>query len=294
MIPHGFKPLLASPLELERASYPLLVSPKLDGIRCITAHDHVASRNLKPIPNRHICETLARWTTDILDGELVTYTDGKADDFNTCQSKIMRADGEPDFKFHVFDCATNPMDHFEDRLVHAHGACLGHDNLELVKHIHVAEAQALMLWEKNYVDAGYEGLMARRLDGPYKYGRSTAREGILTKLKRFDDFEVLVIDYTEQMHNANEATRDSLGRVERSSHKANMVPMGVLGSLTCETPDGAVTFEVGTGFTAEQRQQLWRSPSDLLGRTVKVKYQGLGPNKAPRFPVFLGFRDDGE
>ncbi|MBU2395725.1 MAG: ATP-dependent DNA ligase, partial [Gammaproteobacteria bacterium] len=60
-----------------------------------------------------------------------------------------------------------------------------------------------------------------------------------------------------------------------------------LGSLICLSGDGS-TFNVGTGFTAEQRQNLWRSRDSLKGKQVKVKYQHLSSAKrVPRFPVFV-------
>ena len=39
-------------------------------------------------------------------------------------------------------------------------------------------------WEQRYLAQGYEGVMLRHPAGPYKPGRSTAREAWLLKLKR--------------------------------------------------------------------------------------------------------------
>lgn len=291
--PPNFKPLLASPLDLGKARYPLLVSPKLDGIRCLVAGPNVVSRNMKPIPNDFIRERLADRTRSVLDGELITYSDDEMDDFNTTQSKVMSKTGEPDFSFHVFDTVSTLA--FRERLAVAEYEVnrLPYCDFTFVQHSLANGPDDLLALEREYVAEGYEGLMARHPDGKYKFGRSTVNEQILLKLKRFDDCEVLVIDYTERLSNQNEQTRDALGRAQRTSHKANMVSTNALGSLVCEHPNG-VTFEVGTGFIEADRVHLWQRPTDLLGRTVKVKYQGFGPNKAPRFPVFLGFREDME
>lgn len=289
--PSNFKPLLASPLDFEKVRYPLLVSPKLDGIRCLVAGPNVVSRNMKPIPNDFIRERLANRTHGVLDGELITYSDGEMDDFNTTQSKVMSKIGEPDFSFHVFDSVSTLA--FHERLAVAECVAAALPYIDFVHHSWANGPDDLLTLEALFVAEGYEGLMARHPSGRYKFGRSTVNEQILLKLKRFDDCEVLVIGYTERLSNQNEQTRDALGRAQRTSHKANMVPTDTLGSLMCEHPNGA-TFEVGTGFTDADRASLWRRPDDLLGRTVKVKYQGFGPNKAPRFPVFLGFREDME
>ena len=72
------------------------------------------------------------------------------------------------------------------------------------------------------------------------------------------------------------------------------MPMGTLGSLTVSGlwPNGS-SFEVriGSGFTTEQRDLLWKRRESLPGEVVKFKYFAGGVKEAPRFPIFLGFRD---
>jgi ATP-dependent DNA ligase len=46
-------------------------------------------------------------------------------------------------------------------------------------------------------------------------------------------------------------------------------------------------FKVGTGFTAEQRQNLWKIKETLIGKSAKVMYQALTNDHIPRFPVFV-------
>mgnify|MGYP003413024970 len=132
--------------------------------------------------------------------------------------------------------------------------------------------------------------MVRSSSGHYKFGRSTTKEGILLKLKRFFDAEAVITEAHELMHNANEATTNALGYTERSSHKANMLGMDVLGKFTVDW--NGITFDVGTGFNAQQRAQYWSEPDRCVGKTITFKYQSVGPSGKPRFPVFLGFRHD--
>ena len=47
----AFKPLLASPADLSTLRFPVLASPKLDGVRAIVKDGVVLSRSLKKIPN---------------------------------------------------------------------------------------------------------------------------------------------------------------------------------------------------------------------------------------------------
>ena len=67
-----------------------------------------------------------------------------------------------------------------------------------------------------------------------------------------------------------------------------MVRSGMLGSFLCIWND--VTFNLGTGFDEAQRRRYWMFKSNTIGSLAKFKFQGVGPNGKPRFPVFLGFR----
>ena len=72
----------------------------------------------------------------------------------------------------------------------------------------------------------------------------------------------------------------------RPDSSENKVPDNMLGSLTCQW--NGVEFEVGTGFNDAERYSFWER--DLAGAVVTFKYQGVGPNGKPRFPVFKSVR----
>lgn len=284
-----FKPLLASAADVKSLVYPLLATPKIDGIRCLVTEEGPLSRKLKPIPNLHIQSMLNDAGLVGLDGELLTFTNGVRDDFNTVQSKVMSRDGEPDFKFIVFDRFDIPEEPYFRRvqLIDTQG----HSTLEVLHPVEINNQDELDQYEAECVDKlGWEGVMLRRPFSPYKYGRSTAKEGILLKLKRFVDTEATIIGVVEQYENTNEAKINALGLTERSSAKAGKVAKGTLGALRCSWEHGE--FEIGTGFTQAQRDALWAERGSLIGKKVTFKYQGLGSNGAPRFPVFLGIRRD--
>ena len=49
------KPMLSATCkDSSQLVYPVLVTPKLDGIRCLVKDTGVVSRTLKPIPNKYI------------------------------------------------------------------------------------------------------------------------------------------------------------------------------------------------------------------------------------------------
>ena len=111
------------------------------------------------------------------------------------------------------------------------------------------------------------------------------------KLKRFKDGEAEVFGYSPLFHNNNPEELDELGYTVRSTSKSNMVELEALGSLEVLDIETGVAFNIGSGFTANQRKELWKHKEELLGKVVKYKYFDVSILNAPRFPIFLGFRD---
>lgn len=280
-----FKPMLAGKVgDCDNLEYPLLASPKLDGIRCIIFNGTPVSRNMKPIPNKAIQQVLGGLPS--MDGELVIGPPTAKDCFNRTSSGVMSVEGVPEFVFYVFDVVLNaglPFNQRYEMAVSWAGSCGRW--VQPVQHKLIKTADGLANYEEQAVAQGYEGIMVRSLDGPYKHGRATEREGYLLKLKRFSDSEAEVLGTVEKMHNDNELTQDELGRAKRSSHKAGKRPAGVMGALTVRDVYSGVQFEIGAGFTDAQRAEPW-----LAGSIVKYKFQPAGVKDKPRFPVFIGRR----
>jgi DNA ligase-1 len=281
-----FKPMLASPVELNNVSYPLLASPKLDGIRAIVKDGVVLSRSLKPIPNKYVQGLFAK-RLEYCDGELIVGEPTSLTCYRDTLSGVMSEKGEPDVKFWMFDYIRHPTDPYIARR-----ECLTHSRFSpVLEQVIVADEKELLYYEEQCLTLGYEGLILRDPNAKYKFGRSTANEGYLLKLKRFVDAEVEVIGFEERMHNGNEATVSELGRTKRSSHKANKSGRGDLGALVCRLPSG-VEFNIGTGFTDDDRATIWADRDNLVGRLAKFKSFPIGGKEAPRHPVFLGWRDE--
>ena len=288
-----FRPLLAEKIKPENVQYPVFASPKYDGFRCIiNKYGEPVSRNMKPVFNAYVFAKLEEMGLPPLDGELLTFTNDKVDNFNTVQSKLTTRTGRPEFKFMVFDNWAQPELPFIDRNLNLAEwwaeNCLKFKRIEHVKQKRIETVEELLDYEAECLSQNWEGVMVRSFEGKYKYGRSTAKEGILLKIKRFFDAEAEVISQHELMHNANEATYNALGYKERSSHQANMVGMGMLGKFTVRIIDTGVEFDIGTGFNESQRREYWSESQ--VGKTLTYKFQSVGPNGKPRFPVFLGFR----
>jgi DNA ligase-1 len=289
----NFRPLLsakADRADLGRLTYPLLASPKLDGIRAVVLDGQLVSRTLKPIPNDFIRNALSRPCLDGLDGELIVGSPTDADIYLKTNSAVMSKSGDPAFTYYVFDIHNMPST-FAARLAELPEQVGVDARIVVLEHKEIKSEAELIAYQEWCIEQGYEGVMLRRPSASYKYGRSTLKEQTLVKLKVFEDGEAKVLGMTEEMHNANEATTNALGHTERSSHKENKVGKGRMGTLVVRDLDTNVEFEIGTGFTAAHRQEFWEQTTSVVGRIVKYKHFPHGAKDKPRHPVFLGFRD---
>jgi DNA ligase-1 len=290
------KPMLAAPIRPEKGEslaglrFPVIASPKIDGIRCLVIDEVPHSRSLKPIPNRHVAGLLRNSLLNCLDGELLI---GDGSDFQSVTSGIMSRDGEPDFTYHVFDHFASPNDPYEKRIGELHGVVSAAMRrlpfVRLVRTEFIRDLTELEDFTEKCLSEGYEGAMVRNPLGPYKFGRATFKEGYLTKVKPFEDDEATVVGFEEQLENRNESTTNELGRTARSSHQANLFPKGTLGALVLNHPAFG-EFNIGTGFDSALRQKVWNNRSAYLGKQVKFRYQTAGMKDKPRIPSFKGFR----
>jgi len=149
----------------------------------------------------------------------------------------------------------------------------------------------MLEYEASSVAEGYEGIILRSPNAPYKFGRSTVNEGYLLKVKRFEDSEAEIIGFEEEMFNGNEAQTNELGRTKRSTAQAGLVGKDTLGAFLVRDIHTGVEFSIGTGLTALQRGTFWARQDEYLGQLIKYKYFPVGVKDKPSHPVFLGLRD---
>jgi DNA ligase-1 len=156
----------------------------------------------------------------------------------------------------------------------------------------IKDAFELHDYEQEMLSRGYEGVMLRDPSGLYKQGRSTLKEGGLMKVKKFLDAEAEIQDVIELQHNENEQILDELGRSKRSSHKAGKRAGGKMGALSVRNVVNGVSFEIGAGFTDEDREWFWRHRKEAvrLRWWIKYRYFPSGSKDKPRFPVYVGLR----
>lgn len=292
----NFKPMLSASLDgvdLSTLRYPLVLSPKLDGLRCIAWEGVAYSRNAKPLRNRFVQKYFKDNELHNLDGEIIvgTPTGGLVLE----RSKAVTAyEGEPDFTFHVFDMVERHYPGFYPNMEWmTEEMDMEWSRVDFVPQILIENGEAeLVAYEQIFLAVGYEGVMLRSLNGPYKNGRSTLREGYLMKLKRFTDGEAVVVVVREGHHNTNNLERDELGRAKRSFVKDGLVGNGMIGTLICNDPTwGQINVSPGI-MTHAERQALWSSPKSIIGRTIHWRSFGYGTKDAPRFARYYGVKED--
>jgi DNA ligase-1 len=269
-------------------TFPLLATPKYDGIRALMVGGKLLSRTFKNIPNKYIYKKCTEALPDGLDGELVSGT------FNDTTCNVMSHDGEPEFEYHIFDYVKEDLKRpYEDRLKDLQALKLPKWCV-LVLPVVLHNIEELEAYEKKCLKDGFEGIMLRKASSPYKCGRGTAKALDLVKIKRFKDAEAEILDFEEEMFNGNEAEKDAFGHMKRSTSQENLVGKDTLGALVVKGINGdfkGVDFKIGTGFDQALRKKVWENRKGLKGTVIKYKYQKEGGEDRPRFPVFLGFRD---
>lgn len=288
-----FKPLLAEVADLSKVQFPVYASVKIDGIRGLI-RGGLVSRKLLPIPNREIYLLLSQPEFEGFDGEMTVGSPTDPLVFNKSGRVTGKAEHPlpSDFTFWVFDDCSNPDAPFSERLHNLTERVYKHGNgyVQVLPQRLCHTLEELLAFEEDSVVAGWEGVMIRKPDAPYKFGRSTNGDQALLKVKRFVDSEFEVLEVYEQMTNNNAAEKDALGHTKRSTSKAGKVPAGTLGGFRGRDIHSGVEFKVGGGWNNAQAAEMWSRREGLPGTIHTYRYQAVGVLNKPRFPQWKGER----
>lgn len=256
------------------------VSPKFDGYRCLAVCDRgtvqLYSRNGTLFENFpsivETLETLCQDASFILDGEIMS------DDFNAMQQTAMSSKSGKsvgDVKYHVFGWVDSnefessnfkmPTKQRLDNLTALFQANPGLTNVVQVEQKLVHKVEDILNLETTFMSLGFEGAMALP-NIPYYLGKKSNR---LMKFKTMHSQDCKVVGLYEG----------------EGKHEGRM------GGLKLIQENG-LACDVGSGFTDEERETIWKDPSCAIGRTLEVKFQELTPDGIMRFPVALRWRND--
>ena len=273
-----------------------LVEPKLDGVRCLTVIDYENqtvtqyTRNGKVLENfTHITDYLSQYINEfgrsmILDGEVVSHT------FQDLMKQVHRKDNVQagDARLVLFDCL--PLVEFKQG-VSVMGLRRRREFLKNWQNIFADSGFIEIVSQREFdldvltdeiefkdynqemVEAGYEGIMIKDPNSKYECKRSTA----WLKQKPFIEVSLTVTGYEE-----------GTGRNQSR-----------LGALICEGEDDGKTICVncGSGFSDDDRTELWTGRDSLVGQVVEVRADAVTQNqdgtyslRFPRFKTFRGFK----
>ena len=248
---------------------PYIVQPKYDGVRCravpldqggyllLSSEENI----IYSVPHLNIILRNSGMRAE-LDGEL--YCHGMSfEEIVSITSRTVNI--HPDhtkIKFHVFDIINSDLQMKRQLIIED---LRGASSWLVVAPFWICESldDVLHAYDK-LIELKYEGIIVRNVQAPYERKRS-----------------IWVMKFKPKKEDSYEIT----GFNEEISIEG--VSKGTLGSLVCLSGDGG-SFSVGSGFTQDQRYELWKVRDSLVGKSVRIKYQHVtSGKKVPRFPIFV-------
>ena len=292
-----FKPMLApnEKVNVSDIKFPIYASFKLDGIRCIFKDGEMLSRSLKQIPNKQLQEKykvlkeLSK-TMGIIDGELYSPELTFQEITHFVMKQDLKDEVLPDsLKFYVFDVDLGEETSFRERVSNYYTF----HSIPIVQcveqHIIYNESEVTGMFEKALRE-GYEGLILKDMNGYYKYGRATVKQGLMYKLKPFNTYDLVVTDVLERFENTNESTLNELGYKHKSRTVDGVIPTGIAACFVVKYND--LDMKVSLTGIEEFRREIWENKESYIGRVIEVKGMEVGSKDVLRHPTFVRFRDD--
>jgi ATP-dependent DNA ligase len=269
-----FEPMLAKDIgDYEKLLFtvPTYIQPKMDGLRAISQHNTLMSRNGKEfVTCPHLNQNLY-----ILDGEL--YNHKYRDNFNEIVSlcrktKPTKEDLEMSSKeveYWVYDMPCYPGVFIErySKLTEF----VRHNNNPMIKLVPTYEVKSLQDIEDHhleFLEKGFEGSIIRLDLGPYENKRSKQ----LLKKKNWMDAEFKIIDAEE-----GEGSR-----------------VGTIGKFIVDLGNGN-TCRSNIKGDFDYLRYIWTNKEKYIGKKCTIKFFGWTPDKSLRFPYVIKIdRDDYE
>lgn len=305
------KPQLAEDAILEQVRFPCWVQPKIDGVRAMNLKGRLIGRSLDEFKGFGISDYFSKPEFLHLDGEMTLGSKPNCTErlCSATTGAMGRFKGETemaDIHWWVFDCLQFPGASYMDRYVRmaVKLADLDHPRLHVVPYQVCWGIEGLKNAIAEYAEDGYEGTIIRNPDAPYKEGRATKKGQELWRVKPWADAEILVTGITEGNKNANEAKKNSLGRTERSSSAAGLIPNGQVGSIQGtllqdfidpitgkKLFDKGLEITVGSGeMSVAEATHYFQNPTEIVGHITKFKHMTHGVKDQPRFPTYVSHR----
>lgn len=275
-----FSVMLAKPFE--RFYSDIACEVKVDGTRCLTVKQgnvvNMFTRNGKLIEGfNDIIEQikLLPVNTMVFDGELI----GR--DYTDTMNKLFKKSNNKQANYMIFDMLTvsefqqgiSNNDYFTRKqgLINLFNNLVNKDQysnlicVEPFKIIKNATLEDINEATQYAISLGFEGAMIKPLDSKYECKRSYSWQK--AKLFQSDEFEI--IDFEEG----------------EGKYK------GALGKVIINV--NGVSVGCGSGFTDDERENIWNNKDTYLGKIIEVQYQEkIEKTGSLRFPTVKGIRLD--
>lgn len=305
------KPLLAKDVDESNIKLPCYLSPKIDGVFTLIQNGKALARSLKPHENKFITAYYSNPLFEGLRGELIAGTNPVAEGLvRETSSVTRRIEGEPETSLWVFDYVTEETKDLPykqrialawEKVIELHGK--GFSSITLAPIQPCRNKVEYIYFKEKYLSQGYEGMIIRDPELPHKEGRSSSKKMHLWRWKPWIDAEIMVTGITEGQTNNNEATTNELGRTKRSTHKENMQPNGLVGSIqgilladlvdcfgkVVQKKGETVTISPGE-MTAVEKAFYFQNQHAIIDEIAKFKYFSYGLKDTGRFMSFICIR----
>ncbi len=249
--------MLAQQIDWSRASFPCLISPKLDGLRAIYRNGQFRTRNGKAIVGiDHILNRLRG--APVLDGELIV----PGQTFYTSSGNIRSYRDSPDALYYVFEVPYYNSNELQRRLHEAVKYMTTH--IHIVPHVPVYNKEEALKLYQEYRNEGLEGAILK----PFFYSYQDKRSYDWMKIKPKETIDLKIVSIYE-----------GEGKYENN-----------LGGVVVNY--NGVFVSVGSGFSDDQRIAIYTDPNSYIGKYIELDYHEVTPDGSLREPRFKKFRWD--
>lgn len=271
--------------DLDALKYPLLLEPKIDGVRALafvtpdgvtfmsrggqilSNVDHIGEELMSLLAKSHKMDKLGM----VIDGEL--YNGNLHSTLGVVRSSVKKPDRDAleKVRFNAFDAiGINAWKSQQCTLPQSLRTLFVGEALQggqLVVPVQSQEIRNSADVESQYrlaLSEGYEGVMLKNVSGKYAFDRT--EDWLRYKPYEIDTFSI-------------SGYYEGEGRLS-----------GMLGGFTVLVEKSGQHCRVGGGFSDEQRKTFWegRHVGSFVGRRAKVKYKEASKDGKLREPVFLG------
>ncbi len=281
-----FTLMLAAAKEDANFKNPMIVQEKLAGVRCVIIKRYgkcsAFIRSGKPVILPNIFRELQRvkgFDNYVIDGELFFNSRTETTAIITKLLKGNKKITDEKLTFFIFDYLEySKFIQEEDetplytRINNLEIFCMANNypHIQLVKSNYTnTEKEVLTIFREIVKNKG-EGIVAKYQDSPYLHKRSKS----WIKLKQVNTCSLRIID-----------TIQGTGKYKKT-----------LGALKVSSDDNEITLNVDSGFTDEDRKELWHVRANIVGKIIEIKYNKLQYDKKNNpyllLPIFVEMRID--